>query len=155
MVIINKKRIQIIISALLVGIFTFSLQIANNNQKGEKNKNQNNESVIQTTATPVSGKTVVLDAGHGVPDEGAQSSNGTTEAETNLKITLKVQNLLEQSGCNVILTRSDENAIYDLDSQTLKQKKISDIHNINPSIIISLQLKEQVWELQKYKLLLI
>ena len=70
MVIINKKRIQIIISALLVGIFTFSLQIANNNQKGEKNKNQNNESVIQTTATPVSGKTVVLDAGHGVPDEG-------------------------------------------------------------------------------------
>ena len=37
--------------------------------------------------------------GHGTPDEGAQSSNGTTEAQTNLKITLKVQNLLEQSGC--------------------------------------------------------
>lgn len=60
---------------------------------------------------------------------GAQSSNGTTEAETNLKIVLKLQNLLEQSGCNVILTRSDENAIYDLDSKTLKQKKISDIRN--------------------------
>ena len=60
---------------------------------------------------------------------GAQSSNGTTEAETNLNITLKVQNLLEQSGCTVILTRSDENAIYDIDSQTLKQKKISDIRN--------------------------
>ena len=54
---------------------------------------------------------------------------GTTEAETNLKITLKVQNLLEQSGCNVILTRSDENAIYNLDSKTLRQKKVSDIHN--------------------------
>jgi N-acetylmuramoyl-L-alanine amidase len=40
-----------------------------------------------------------------------------------------VQKLLEQSGCKVILTRSDENAIYDLDSQTLKQKKISDIRN--------------------------
>ena len=60
---------------------------------------------------------------------GAQSSNGTTEAETNLKIVLKVQNLLEQSGATVILTRSDENAIYDLDSKTLRQKKISDIHN--------------------------
>lgn len=67
--------------------------------------------------------------GHGNPDEGAQGSNGTTEAQTNLKITLKVQNLLEQSGCTVILTRSDENAIYDIDSKTLKQKKISDIHN--------------------------
>lgn len=40
-----------------------------------------------------------------------------------------MQKLLEQSGCKVILTRSDENAIYDLDSQTLKQKKISDIRN--------------------------
>ena len=41
---------------------------------------------------------------------------GTTEAESNLKIALKVQNLLEQSGATVILTRSDENAIYDIDS---------------------------------------
>ena len=46
-----------------------------------------------------------------------------------MKIALKLQNLLEQSGSTVILTRSDENAIYDLDSKTLKQKKISDIHN--------------------------
>ena len=61
---------------------------------------------------------------------GAESSKGTTEAETNLKIALKVQNLLEQSGSTVILTRSDENAIYDFDSKTLKQKKISDIRNI-------------------------
>ena len=60
---------------------------------------------------------------------GAESSKGTTEAETNLKIALKLQNLLEQSGSTVILTRSDENAIYDIDSKTLKQKKISDIHN--------------------------
>ena len=67
--------------------------------------------------------------GHGVPDEGAQSSRGTTEAETNLNIALKLQNLLEQSGCTVVLTRSDENAIYDLDKSTLREKKISDIRN--------------------------
>lgn len=65
----------------------------------------------------------------GKPDEGAQSSNGTTEAETNLKISLKLQTLLEQSGATVILTRSDENAIYDLDKTTLREKKVSDIHN--------------------------
>ena len=46
-----------------------------------------------------------------------------------MKITLKVQHLLEQSGCTVILTRSDENAIYSLDAKTLKEKKISDIRN--------------------------
>ena len=85
--------------------------------------------IVPTVSLPVSGKTIVIDAGHGKPDEGAQSSNGTTEAETNLKIALKLQNLLEQSGTTVILTRSDENAIYDIDAKTLKQKKISDIHN--------------------------
>lgn len=67
--------------------------------------------------------------GIGGEDLGAESANGTTEADTNLKITLKVQNLLEQSGCRVILTRSDENAIYDIDSKTLRQKKVSDIKN--------------------------
>lgn len=129
MIVVSKKRIQIILSCILMGVFAFSFQIANNNEVTEKNSNFNQSNIIQTTSTPVSGKTVVLDAGHGKPDEGAQSSNGTTEAETNLKIALKVQNLLEQSGCTVILTRSDENAIYDLDSSTLKQKKISDIRN--------------------------
>lgn len=135
MLVINKKRIKIITAGVLIALFAFTFQV------GMKNKNIINTNVVnpnaegtnnvsvETTATPVSGKTVVLDAGHGVPDEGAQSSNGTTEAQTNLKITLKVQNLLEQSGCNVILTRSDENAIYDLDANTLKEKKISDIHN--------------------------
>ena len=32
-----------------------------------KNESSN---TVETTSTPVSGKTVVLDAGHGVPDEG-------------------------------------------------------------------------------------
>lgn len=55
--------------------------------------------------------------------------NGMTEEETNLNITLKVQKLLEESGSTVLLTRSDENAIYDLDKETLRDKKVSDIKN--------------------------
>ena len=46
-----------------------------------------------------------------------------------MKIALKLQTLLEQSGSTVILTRSDENAIYDIDKNTLREKKISDIRN--------------------------
>ena len=42
---------------------------------------------------------------------------------------LKVQSLLEQAGSTVILTRSDENGIYDIDKTTLRQKKVSDIQN--------------------------
>ena len=120
MIILNKKRITLILSGIFLSVFVFILTTGN---AEEQNK------YISTVSLPASGKTIVIDAGHGVPDEGAQSSNGTTEAETNLKIALKLQNLLEQSGCTVILTRSDENAIYDIDSKTLKQKKISDITN--------------------------
>lgn len=60
---------------------------------------------------------------------GAENAEGVSEAGINLKIALKVQNLLEQSGSTVILTRSDENGIYDNDANSLKQKKISDIRN--------------------------
>lgn len=36
---------------------------------------------------------------------------------------------MEQAGSTVILTRSDENGIYDLDKKTLREKKVSDIKN--------------------------
>lgn len=36
---------------------------------------------------------------------------------------------MEQAGSSVILTRSDENGIYDLDKKTLREKKVSDIKN--------------------------
>ena len=123
MLVISGKRIKIILGCVFIAIFAFTFQIAS------EKENAKVQNVIPTTATPVSGKTIIIDAGHGIPDEGAQSSSGTTEAETNLKIALKLQNLLETNGCNVILTRSDENAIYDLDKTTLREKKISDIHN--------------------------
>lgn len=120
MIVLNKKKIILVSSSIFLAIFIFMLTSSN---LGEKNN------YVETVSLPVSGKTIVIDAGHGVPDEGAQSSNGTTEAETNLKIALKLQNLLEQSGSSVVLTRSDENAIYDIDTKTLRQKKISDIKN--------------------------
>ena len=120
MIVLNRKRILLITGSIFVGLLCFTFL-------GMKNENERNE--IPTVSLPVSGKVVVVDAGHGVPDEGAQSSKGTTEAATNLAIAFKLQNLLESSGCTVILTRSDENAIYDLDSKTLRQKKISDIRN--------------------------
>lgn len=66
MMVIDKKRIKIILGCILIAIFTFTFQVAN--QKENANKIQ--EQTAQTTSTPVSGKTVVLDAGHGVPDEG-------------------------------------------------------------------------------------
>ena len=118
MIIIHKKKILAIFVCIVLAISIVQME-----------KNFIKEKTTETVALPVSNKVIVLDAGHGKPDEGAQSSIGTTEAETNLKVAMKVQNLLEQSGATVIQTRSDENGIYDLDKKTLREKKISDIRN--------------------------
>ena len=85
----------------------------------------------------------------GYPDEGAISKDGTSEASINLDIVLKLQSLLEQSGCTVLLTRSDENGIYDANSKSIREKKISDLKNrtnlineSNANLIISIHLNK-------------
>ena len=145
MIVFNGKKICLLLLCMVIsiGLFKVTTRKENNN-------------TVATVALPSSNKVIVIDAGHGIPDEGAESSTGTTEAETNLKIALKLQNLLEQSGSTVILTRSDENAIYDLDKKTLRDKKISDIRNrvkigneASADIFISIHLnkipQEQYW----------
>lgn len=87
------------------------------------------EKIIATNALPITNKVIVIDAGHGLPDEGAKGFYGTTEQAINLSIALKLQKIIEQSGAKVYLTRSDENGIYSLDSKTIKEKKISDTKN--------------------------
>lgn len=58
MIILSKKRIMIITSIIMVALFAFAIQT---NIKTD---------VVQTVALPVSNKVIVLDAGHGKPDEG-------------------------------------------------------------------------------------
>lgn len=70
MIVINKKRISIILSCVLVAVFVFYFQIANNkNELKPENNLEQKPNTVTTTATPVSGRTIVIDAGHGVPDE--------------------------------------------------------------------------------------
>ncbi len=80
------------------------------------------------TFLPVFGKTVIVDAGHGAPDGGAVGKSGIEEKDLNLAVSLKLQQFLEQGGTKVILTRSDDNGIYDV-SGTIRSKKNSDMKN--------------------------
>lgn len=114
----NKRSILILSFVIITIVLYIAFTITN--------KNSNN---ICVNATPSTSKVIVLDAGHGKPDEGAVGIYGTTEEAINLKITLKLKALLEESGATVILTRSDENGIYSSECTTIKSKKISDIKN--------------------------
>lgn len=60
LLILNRKRISLIILVVVLGVFTFAYQ-------EEKQKIEIQEYV---TSIPVSDKVVILDAGHGYPDEG-------------------------------------------------------------------------------------
>lgn len=58
--VINRKRISLILICLLLGIFAYSYESTKINLDYE---------LEQVSSTPVSGKVIVLDAGHGIPDE--------------------------------------------------------------------------------------
>lgn len=136
MLVFSKKKIVIIIFLIFLIASILSIQ-------------QEKYDVAQVSAIPISEKVVIIDAGHGKPDGGAESNTGIIEEEINLKIALNLQKLLEQSGYIVVLTRSDENGIYDLESKSIKEKKVSDLrnrveigNNSNAEIFISIHLNK-------------
>ncbi|WP_350342438.1 N-acetylmuramoyl-L-alanine amidase [Proteinivorax tanatarense] len=58
------------------------------------------------------GKKIVIDPGHGYPDGGAQGPTGTLEKDVVLDISLKLKEILESKGAEVLLTRSDDYRPY-------------------------------------------
>lgn len=61
--------------------------------------------------SPLLKQTFMLDPGHGGADNGASGKKGTLEKEVNLEVTLRLKDLLEEAGANVILTRFDDTYI--------------------------------------------
>ena len=57
MLIIHKERIFFVFLALIISVLTYQLFAIK-------------KTTVETISLPVSGKTIVLDAGHGNPDEG-------------------------------------------------------------------------------------
>ncbi len=74
-------------------------------------------------------KTVIIDAGHGGADGGAVGADGTAEKTINLAISLKLRSFFEAGGFQVIMIRSTDCDIASPNSQTLRERKVSDIHN--------------------------
>ena len=136
---IMHKRIIIVIIFICISLVMY----------GIINMRRLPNQVASVNALPITNKVIVIDAGHGLPDEGAVGFNGTTEQAINLSISLKLQKLIEQSGAKVVLTRSDENGIYSLDSKSIRNKKVSDIknrveigNNSNADVFISIHLNK-------------
>lgn len=72
---------------------------------------------------------LILDAGHGGEDGGAVSLTGVSESNINLAVVLRLDQLLGFYGIAPILLRNSDVSIYDSGCETLRQKKVSDLHN--------------------------
>ena len=72
---------------------------------------------------------VIVDAGHGLPDGGAVGIGGTVEQEINIEIAKMLAEVLEGKNIKVILTRSDESGIWTEKSNTIREKKVEDMYN--------------------------
>ncbi|MEG0694498.1 MAG: N-acetylmuramoyl-L-alanine amidase [Erysipelotrichaceae bacterium] len=92
---------------------------------------------------PLSGVTIVLDAGHGYPDHGAMAHD-INESDINLILVHKTKTKLSKAGANVILTRKNE---FDLANKKVSNRKRYDmkkrakiINNKKTDIFLSIHL---------------
>lgn len=88
-----------------------------------------NSSAAETSSNPFMRKTIIVDAGHGGDDGGAIGIDGTVEKDINLDIALKLEKILKFYGFNVIMTRTQDVMTCDDGLDSLRKRKVSDIHN--------------------------
>lgn len=91
-------------------------------------------------------KSVIIDAGHGGSDGGAVSTvNGALEKDLNLSVSLMLSELLQASGIDVIMTRTEDVLLYDENtrgtkkSQDLKNRLLYTVNNPD-SIFVSIHM---------------
>ena len=84
--------------------------------------------IIETKSNCLLRPTVIIDAGHGGFDGGAVALDGTVEKDINLEISKKLCSILNFSGFDIIMTRTDDTATDSIDGSIAKRKK-SDLNN--------------------------
>lgn len=88
------------------------------------------QNVQTASSTAITDETVIIiDAGHGGEDGGAVGADGTVEKDINLAISLKVNNVLSSLGYKTHMIRTDDVSVHNKDAKTVRERKVSDIHN--------------------------
>ncbi|MBB6675090.1 N-acetylmuramoyl-L-alanine amidase CwlD [Cohnella nanjingensis] len=78
-------------------------------------------------STPLAGKVIALDAGHGGVDGGAVSRDGVIEKDINMAIVLYLRDYLQQAGALVILTREGDHDLASPDQKGYAKRKTEDL----------------------------
>ena len=70
---------------------------------------------------------IVIDPGHGGFDGGAESAKGTAEKDINLAISMRLKEMAEKDGFEVVMTRNTDTALNTSDAGSIRSKKTSDL----------------------------
>ncbi|WP_249872597.1 N-acetylmuramoyl-L-alanine amidase CwlD [Oceanobacillus saliphilus] len=124
----------------LLGAFLLAFLIQYPISKSEFNTNN-------SWSLPLSGKTIVIDPGHGGPDGGAVGADDTLEKDIALEVAKMLQRFLQQNGALVYLTREEDSDLAAEDTKGLSRRKAEDIrnrlefiHEKNPDFFLTLHL---------------
>ena len=102
--------------------------------------------IKQVNTTPKSLYTVVIDAGHGARDGGCIGVNGSVEKDLNLKYAKALKGLLETKDIKVVMTRENDNALYDEDANNKKLTEMkareSCIRSAKPDLVVSIHMNK-------------
>lgn len=86
--------------------------------------------------------TIVIDSGHGGIDPGKVSADGIYEKDVNLEIAKKLQEVLQQKKCKVVMTRETDQGLYEEAASNKKmsdmKKRIEIMNESDPDLIISI-----------------
>lgn len=85
--------------------------------------------LLASAEAELSGKIIILDAGHGGEDSGAVGVNGVLEKDLNLEYTLEIGRMLEEKGYVIVYTRTDDRLLYTEEENVFGIRKISDLKN--------------------------
>ena len=87
------------------------------------------QSVPSAVQYPKARYNLVIDPGHGGQDGGAVAGDGTEESRINLAISLQLEQFLRFAGVRTELTRREDVMVCDPGLETMRQRKVSDLHN--------------------------
>ncbi len=68
--------------------------------------------VVTNFNSPLDGRTISVDAGHGGDNKGSLGAAGNLEKVVTLQLSYKLKELLEERGANVVLPRTDDSYVY-------------------------------------------
>lgn len=136
----NKGRL---LHLLMAGILLVSMYlVAGKGAEYISNMEAENKEVMAQHGKGGEKIRIVIDAGHGGADPGKVGINGALEKDVNLEIAKKLKVFLESADYEVLMTREDENGLYDEGASNKKvqdmKRRIELIEQVDPLLVVSI-----------------